>query len=572
MSGVGAGGRIALLAVVTVVASLWAVTVGSSGLPISDVVGVIASHIPGLDVDITWGRTTDAIVWQTRLPRIIGALAVGAVLGVAGVILQAIVRNPLAEPYVLGVSSGASTGAAIAMVIIGATASFWVGTLAFAGALLATFMVLGIAGRSHSATTLILSGLAVGFGFQAVTNLITFSSGSPETSRAVMFWTLGSLGRVRWADLLAVVIAAVLTVVVAALLGPILDALASGDRTAQAVGIEPSRYRVGLLVPTSAAMLALSACGTSAADKKAQSSGAEGSAAGFPVTVNSCDEELTFEKAPEKVLVLSGTNFAILDELDLLDRVTARAGEKNLGPESKELQEKLNAIPSIDAGEVESGGAAVSVESVLDSKADLVIGYDTGVDRTKLREAGVPLYAPEAMCENYSVDKATFTLVDDEINKMAQVFGVTDRAQAVIDSQHKLVADIKPAGVNEGDNAAMLYITPGSTTFYAYGTSSMVQPILEANKLKNAYEDQTTRVFDASMEDLLNRNPDWIVLLAMDAIDKEVTDTFLGFNGAQDLKAVGEKKVVVLPFALTDPPSTLSVQGASELAKLIDAK
>ena len=95
----------------------------------------------------------------------------------------------------------------------------------------------------------------------------------------------------------------------------------------------------------------------------------------------------------------------------------------------------------------------------------------------------------------------------------------------------------------------------------------MVQPIFEANGLKNAYDDETTRVFDASMEDLLKRNPDWIVLLAADATDQEVLGTFTGFSGATDLKAVVAGHVVVLPFALTDPPSPLSVRGAAELAK-----
>ena len=126
--------------------------------------------------------------------------------------------------------------------------------MAFAGALLATLLVLAIAGRTQSPLQLILGGLGVGFGFQALTNLIIFSSDSPETARSVMFWTLGSLARAGWDSVPVITIAALLLTVLMVLCGPILDALASGDRTAQAVGVEPARARILLLIPVSAAI------------------------------------------------------------------------------------------------------------------------------------------------------------------------------------------------------------------------------------------------------------------------------------------------------------------------------
>ena len=223
-------------------------------MPLDEVIGVLASHIPGLDVQITWDRSIDAIVWDTRLPRIIAGVAVAVILGVSGVVLQAVVRNALAEPYVLGVSAGASSGAAFAIIIVGTSVATVVGVMAFAGALLATLLVLAIAGRTQSPLQLILGGLGVGFGFQALTNLIIFSSDSPETARSVMFWTLGSLARAGWDSVPVITIAALLLTVLMVLCGPILDALASGDRTAQAVGVEPARARILLLIPVSAAI------------------------------------------------------------------------------------------------------------------------------------------------------------------------------------------------------------------------------------------------------------------------------------------------------------------------------
>ena len=254
--------RLVVLALALLLTPALTVVIGAAAVPLDEVVGVLVSHIPELDVQITWDRSTDASVWDTRLPRIIAGVAVAAILGVAGVVLQAVVRNALAEPYVLGVSAGASSGAAFAIIIVGASGAMAVGMMAFAGALLATLLVLAIAGRTQSPLQLILGGLGVGFGFQALTNLIIFSSDSPETARSVMFWTLGSLARASWDSVPVVMLAALLLTVLMMLCGPILDALASGDRTAQAVGVEPARARILLLIPVSAAVaLAVAAAG-----------------------------------------------------------------------------------------------------------------------------------------------------------------------------------------------------------------------------------------------------------------------------------------------------------------------
>lgn len=253
-SRVGVGLRLVVLALALLLTPALTVVIGAAAVPLDEVIGVLASHIPGLDVQITWDRSIDAIVWDTRLPRIIAGVAVAVILGVSGVVLQAVVRNALAEPYVLGVSAGASSGAAFAIIIVGASVATVVGVMAFAGALLATLLVLAIAGRTQSPLQLILGGLGVGFGFQALTNLIIFSSDSPETARSVMFWTLGSLARAGWDSVPVITIAALLLTVLMVLCGPILDALASGDRTAQAVGVEPARARILLLIPVSAAI------------------------------------------------------------------------------------------------------------------------------------------------------------------------------------------------------------------------------------------------------------------------------------------------------------------------------
>ena len=331
-----------------------------------------------------------------------------------------------------------------------------------------------------------------------------------------------------------------------------------------------------LLVPIAAMALALTACGTSAAERASQSASASATASpgtaqqgGFPAEVDSCGEKLHFDSAPKKVLILNGTGLPDLDALEVVNKLSLRAGDKNFGTGQEELQAKYNAIQAVASSEIETGGVKVSTEVVLENKVDLVIGYEEGVDREALKKAGVQLYSPAAFCPNYSVKHATWDLIDTEVNNLASIFGVQDKAASVIEKRKANVDALDAKGKAAGATGIALYITPGQSNFYAYGTSSMVQPIFEANGLKNSYEDTTTRVFDGSMEDILKRNPDWIVLLSLEATKEQTVEAFKGFNGADRLKAVTNNQVVVLPFSLTDPPTTLSVEGASQLSQEI---
>lgn len=216
---------------------------------------IIAAHL-GLPVDPQATLAEDAIIWGVRAPRVVLGAAVGACLALCGAALQAMVRNLLADPYVLGISGGASTGAAAA-VLLGAGAGLGAAAqpaLAFAGALAAALLVLVLA-RSHGAVTslrLLLAGVAVGYVLTAITNLLVFTADTAEGSRSVMFWMLGSLALGHWDLFLGLaVLAAVAGLLILTAAGPVLDALAAGDETAWSLGIRPDRARVALLVVVS---------------------------------------------------------------------------------------------------------------------------------------------------------------------------------------------------------------------------------------------------------------------------------------------------------------------------------
>lgn len=247
---------LAVLSVVLVVTVLCGVAIGPIWIEPLDVVRVVWAQLTGAGVPEGVSATSDVIVWDVRLPRVLMGIAVGAGLAVCGAALQAMVRNMLADPYLLGINSGASSGAA-ATILFGVglglgehalSASAFVGALA---ASLLVFIVARAAGRITS-VRLLLAGVAVGYALSALTSFLIFASGSAEGARSVMFWLLGSLALAQWGEpLIALAIVVALTVVVLTLWGRRLDALAIGDETAQVLGISPTRFRTQLLIGVS---------------------------------------------------------------------------------------------------------------------------------------------------------------------------------------------------------------------------------------------------------------------------------------------------------------------------------
>lgn len=322
-----------------------------------------------------------------------------------------------------------------------------------------------------------------------------------------------------------------------------------------------------LAVPMAAAAVVLAACGTSAADRAAQSMSPVGTTAGTRISVVTCGETITFDTPPTKAIVLGDTSVSNLDALGLLDRVAHRAGDAHFAPSQPELQARYDALPALESGRTDTGGVTISTEAVLKTGADLVIGYDKGVEKEKLTEAGIPLYTPEAYCPEFNVDRGSFSLIDDELRRLAQLFGEPERAESVIAELHGKVEGLKAGAVAGRGTAAALYMPAAATQLRVYGATSMVQPIFEVNGLTNAYADNPKRVFDGTMEDLLERDPEWIVLLSSGASDEETIATFRSFNGAEQLQAMTRDQVVVIPFVLTDPPNVLSVAGATMLSE-----
>ncbi|WP_304454595.1 iron ABC transporter permease [Nocardiopsis sp. YSL2] len=205
------------------------------------------------------------IVWQIRTPRVLLAATVGAGLSVVGVAVQAMVRNPIADPFVLGISSGASVGA-VAVGVFGVLSSLGVYAVsagAFAGAAVATAVVYGLAHSSAGVTPLrlVLTGVALSFGFQALMSVIVYFTPSNEATSTVLFWTMGGFGAANWGSLPLVAALVVVGAVVVHRSSRSLDVAALGDETAASLGVDTGRLRAVMFLLTAAmtgAMVAVS--------------------------------------------------------------------------------------------------------------------------------------------------------------------------------------------------------------------------------------------------------------------------------------------------------------------------
>ncbi|WP_369213337.1 FecCD family ABC transporter permease [Streptomyces flavofungini] len=245
LGGVPITAAVIALTAVTVAAAVLAVGVGAVVIPPGQVLSAVARGVGG-----TATTGDDFIIWQLRVPRVLEALLVGAGLAAAGVLVQVLVGNPIADPFTLGLSSGASLGTVtvITTLGIGTAAGLTLPLGAFTGAAAAGTAVFlcatSLAGLS--ASRLVMVGIAVGHLLSGITSFLILRTGDGEATQQVMYWLLGSLSGANWQLLRIAAVPVVAVLAVLPFLVRRLDLLALGDTTAAALGIHPGRTRVGV--------------------------------------------------------------------------------------------------------------------------------------------------------------------------------------------------------------------------------------------------------------------------------------------------------------------------------------
>ncbi len=249
-------GAFALLLTATAVVIFFSVcvsvTVGQAGIPLGQSVKILLSKLSNgtlVSADSLDNNAFTNIIWQVRMPRVLFAVLIGGGLALCGTVMQAVVQNPLADPYILGVSSGSSLGATFA-ILVGfgsgtAMAQMGLAFGAFVGAMLASLAVLllsSVGGRMTS-VKLILSGSIVSALCGSVSSFIVYLSSNTEGMKTVTFWSMGSLATASWRKLPVLAVVVVLVCLFFAFQHRILNIMLLGDEAAVTLGVKLSGYR-----------------------------------------------------------------------------------------------------------------------------------------------------------------------------------------------------------------------------------------------------------------------------------------------------------------------------------------
>lgn len=311
----------------------------------------------------------------------------------------------------------------------------------------------------------------------------------------------------------------------------------------------------------------LTACG-SAADRPSPDATATGS---YPVTIENCGAEVTFERAPERVVLLKSSAVPFLHELGVLDRVTARAGQYPSEYYDEATLAELDEIPLLTDELDGSGHLQISKEVVISREPDLVLGEVDNLSRQTLAAVDIPLIEEPALCDQ-GVDDPGFDDIYDQFETYGKVFGREAEAAAAIAELKSRLAEVeKQVDPTTHRTAAVLYPTVGGGTTYAYGTKSMAQPQLEAAGLENVFGDVDERVFEVTLEELLGRDPDVLILLHSEGDPAAVEQAVAALPGAEQLTAVRTGNVLAQLFNFTEPPTPLSVEGLARIVQRFGA-
>lgn len=246
-SALGFGSLLVVLVVATLLVIGLAVSFGSVRIPVGDVWAIVGHRVLPGSFESWWSQARESIVIDSRLPRALTAAVVGASLALAGGVAQAVTRNPLADPYLLGVSSGAGFAVVLVTVVglgAGTLGAFTIPAAAFVGAMVPLFLSLAIAGRYPQPTAIILVGVALGQVFSALITFCLLVIADERELSGVLHWLAGGFGDARWSTVTfpALALGAIGTAILFS--ANRIDLLHIGDDGAAALGMNVRRFRL----------------------------------------------------------------------------------------------------------------------------------------------------------------------------------------------------------------------------------------------------------------------------------------------------------------------------------------
>ena len=230
-----------LLIILLVISIILGIAFGSTNISPKVVYEFLISKFTGTDIQTEIPKSVGTIIWEIRLPRTLLAGITGGALALCGVLMQCITRNSISDPYILGISSGASAGA-VSVIVFGGSLAGMLGVAggAFIGAIVCGILVFIIGtqfGKTSSTTRLVLSGLALSTIFSAITNLLIYSAENSNQAKSAMFWIMGSLGGAKWKVIWFPLIVLLIVFIISLILSKSLDLLLFGNDSAIMLGM-----------------------------------------------------------------------------------------------------------------------------------------------------------------------------------------------------------------------------------------------------------------------------------------------------------------------------------------------
>ncbi|GAA4231114.1 ABC transporter substrate-binding protein [Actinomadura meridiana] len=312
---------------------------------------------------------------------------------------------------------------------------------------------------------------------------------------------------------------------------------------------------------------ALAGCGSTGPE-----AGGQGNTGGYPVTVKNCGVDVRLDRAPSRVMIVNSAPLQYLSSLGVLDRLTSRAGKFPPEYYSKQTLDAVGKIPSLTDRLGSDGHLKISTEAIIAEEPDLLLGLPEGVARESLAAAGTPVLLEPSFCPEGIKDPGYGTIYA-QMRLYGKVFDRRAKAeQAVKDLQKRIKTVESRLSAQKGHKVAVLWPYRGEGTVGAYGNQSMATPQLKTLGAQNVFADVDKRVFEVSMEELLGRDPDVIVLLHTDGTDQEIKQALFDIPGAKDLRAVKNDAITVQLFNFTEPPTPLVLDGLERLASYFKGK
>lgn len=238
-----------IIILILLILSVVSITQGTVGINFEKIVDIILYKF-GISKVVYWSKVEELIVWDLRFPRTILACVAGCGLAISGVAMQAAVKNPLADPYILGISAGASAGATavIAADLLDIASEYSVSIGAFVGALLSMFLLFMLNRGNRDSVRLLLSGCVISILFSSMTSIIMFFAKDKEKISSVTFWLMGSVSDANWEMIPIISIVVFIGIFLLVLYYRQLNAMLLGDEVAHTLGVNTEQFRWKLVI------------------------------------------------------------------------------------------------------------------------------------------------------------------------------------------------------------------------------------------------------------------------------------------------------------------------------------